>query len=129
MEKSSGSPPSTAVARSIIRNKGRGYEVCVEVRGTAVRISYAAGRVRNANSDLVAAPVLTPELLHLDGVIFGCTALFPSPESGMGKLACVAVNTGAQAPQRHSLYDKQRNSQVLMKDLISCATNGKLLFL
>ncbi|NDA92802.1 MAG: amino-acid N-acetyltransferase [Betaproteobacteria bacterium] len=106
-------------------------------------------------------------VIEHDGVIFGCAALFPFPESGMGEMACVAVNPGAQGqgdgerllrhieqraraaglkrlfvlttrtmhwflkrgfvqvtpdelpPQRRGLYDRQRNSQVLMKDLSS----------
>ncbi|NBU67984.1 MAG: amino-acid N-acetyltransferase, partial [Betaproteobacteria bacterium] len=35
-------------------------------------------------------------VIEHDGVIFGCAALFPFPESGMGEMACVAVNPGAQ---------------------------------
>lgn len=106
-------------------------------------------------------------VIEHDGVIFGCAALFPFPESSMGEMACVAVNPGAQGQgdgerllrhieqraraaglkrlfvlttrtmhwflkrgfvhvtpdelpaQRRGLYDKQRNSQVLMKDLSS----------
>jgi amino-acid N-acetyltransferase len=106
-------------------------------------------------------------VIEHDGVIFGCAALFPFPESSMGEMACVAVSQGAQGQgdgerllrhieqraraaglkrlfvlttrtmhwflkrgfvhvtpdelpaQRRGLYDKQRNSQVLMKDLSS----------
>ena len=106
-------------------------------------------------------------VIEHDGVIFGCAALFPFPEVGMGEMACVAVNPSAQGqgdgerllrhieqraraaglkrifvlttrtmhwflkrgfvqvtpdelpPQRRGFYDQQRNSQVLMKDLLS----------
>lgn len=108
-------------------------------------------------------------VIEHDGVIFGCAALYPFPDAGMGEMACLAVSETAQGqgdgerllrhieqrakaaglrrifvlttrtmhwfikrgfvpanpdqlpPERRSLYDRQRNSQVLIKDLQTMA--------
>lgn len=35
-------------------------------------------------------------VIEHDGVIFGCAALYPFPEEGIGEMACLAVNPAAQ---------------------------------
>ncbi|MGD9944691.1 MAG: amino-acid N-acetyltransferase [Burkholderiaceae bacterium] len=57
----------------------------------------ADGTLVKRDRGLIEREVENFTVIEHDGVIFGCAALYPFPEDGIGEMACLAVNPAAQS--------------------------------